>query len=151
LIFYTIDATINDLPVHLTALSYPTVLVFPPHKKAESRVFPVKEEFNTTNLLTFIVSNLTPSVRLRLALSTCSSSCLSRLRLDASSTLGRLASIARRRPAVTRRRAYQRRLRYSKTVLYVVTAWTNEETVPRVGEDFVATILESFKEATAGS
>ena len=75
LIFYTIDATINDLPVHLTALSYPTVsnhqcakylltpnqvLVFPPHKKAESRVFPVKEEFNTTNLLTFIVSNLTP-------------------------------------------------------------------------------------------
>ena len=36
------------------------VLVFPPHKKAESRVFPVKEEFNTTNLLTFIVSNLTP-------------------------------------------------------------------------------------------
>ena len=73
-----------------------------------------------------------------------------RLRLDASSTLGRLASIARRRPAVTRcveylrsspafvfeimnlrRRAYQRRLRYSKTVLYVVTAWANEETVPR--------------------
>jgi len=151
LIFYTIDATINDLPVHLTALSYPTVLVFPPHKKAESRVFPVKEEFNTTNLLTFIVSNLAPSIRLRLALSTCSSSCLSRLRLDASSTLGRLASIARRRPAVTRRRAYQRRLRYSKTVLYVVTAWANEETVPRVGEDFVATILDSFKEATAGS
>merc|ERR1712192_259963 len=122
--FYIIDATKNDLPVYLTALSFPTVLVFPPHSKAESRVFPVKEEFNTTNLLTFIVSNLPPSIRLRLALSTCSSSCLAR------------------------RRAYQRRLRYNKTVLYVITAWVDDQSLPRVGEDFVTAILESFKEAT---
>jgi len=146
--FYIIDATTNDLPVYLTALSFPTVLVFPSHSKAESRVFPVKEEFNTTNLLTFIVSNLPPSIRLRLALSTCSSSCLSRLRLDASSALGRLASIARRRPSVIGRRAYQRRLRYNKTVLYVITAWVDDQSLPRVGEDFVTAILESFKEAT---
>merc|ERR1711971_616885 len=146
--FYIIDAIKNDLPVYLTALSFPTVLVFPPHRKAESRVFPVKEEFNTTNLLTFIVSNLPPSIRLRLALSTCSSACLARLRLDASSALGRLASIARRRPSVTGRRAYQRRLRYNKTVLYVITAWVDDQSLPRVGEDFVTAILESFKEAT---
>jgi len=146
--FYVIDATTNDLPVYLTALSFPTVLVFPPQSKAESRVFPVKEEFNTTNLLTFIVSNLPPSIRLRLALSTCSSSCLSRLRLDASAALGRLSSIARRRPSLARRRAFQRRLRYNKTVLYVVTAWVDDQSLPRVGEDFVTAILESFKEAT---
>merc|ERR1719237_422620 len=146
--FYVIDATTNDLPVYLSALSFPTVLVFSPHSKAESRVFPIQEEFNTTNLLTFIVSNLPPSVRLRLALSSCSSSCLSRLRLAASSTLGRLASIARRKPVVARRREYQRRLRYNKTVLYVVTAWVDDQALPRVSENFVTAILDSFKETT---
>ena len=57
------DATRNDLPVQFTALSYPTVLVFPQHRKAESRVFPLAEELNTTNLLSFILSNLTPAAR----------------------------------------------------------------------------------------
>ena len=61
--FYTVDATRNDLPVQFTALSYPTVLVFPQHRKAESRVFPLTEELNTTNLLSFILSNLTPAAR----------------------------------------------------------------------------------------
>ena len=100
--FYMVDATRNDLPVQLTALSFPTVLVFPEHRKTESRVFPTDKELNTTNLLAFIVSNLSPSTRLRLALGSCSPSCLARLRLAASAALGRLHSIARRRPAVAR-------------------------------------------------
>jgi hypothetical protein len=76
--FYTVDATRNDLPVQLTALSYPTVLLVPEHRKASSRVFPLSEELSPANLLTFIVSNLAPGTRLRLALSSCSLSCLAR-------------------------------------------------------------------------
>ena len=33
---------------------------------------------------------------------------------------------------VSRRRAYQRRLRYNKTVLYVITAWVDDRSVPRL-------------------
>lgn len=147
--FHTVDATRNDLPVQFTALSYPTVLVFPEHRKAESRLFPVGKELNTTNLLTFIVSNLSPSTRLRLALSSCSLTCLTKLRLSASAAIARLGNIAMRRPGLARRRSYQRRLKYNKTVLYVVTAWSASKTaIPRVSESFVAAILESFKEVS---
>ena len=138
-----------------------------------------------------------------------------RLRLDASSTLGRLASIARRRPAVTRCGEYLRpfpafifstqggaHTRGDWDIARLCSTWWlpgptrklcqgwklhhgwghvdsltliwNDALVHcellrrlkddsgnrrsllnsfccRVGEDFVATILESFKEATAGS
>jgi len=162
--FFTVDATRNDLPVQFTALSYPTVLVFPQHRKAESRVFPLAEELNTTNLLSFILSNLTPAARLRLALSSCSPSCLGKLRLRARDGLARLAARARTRPGLAGRRAFQRWLSYNKTVLYVVAAWEEEErrrsseggggeeeqatSLPSVSEAFVAAILDTFREVT---
>ena len=33
---------------------------------------------------------------------------------------------------ISRQRTYQRRLRYNKTVLYVVTAWVDDQSVPRL-------------------
>lgn len=33
---------------------------------------------------------------------------------------------------ISRRRAYQRRLRYNKTVLYVITAWVDDQSLPRL-------------------
>ena len=37
--FYTVDGTRNDLPIQLTALSYPTVLVFPENRCQLMRLF----------------------------------------------------------------------------------------------------------------
>ena len=87
-------------------------------------MFPTYKELNTTNLLAFIVSNLSPEVRLKLALKSCDTVCLAKVRLSATDTLANLERLARRRSIMGRRGIrMQQQIKYAKTVLYVVTAW----------------------------
>ncbi len=83
--FTTIDASQNDLPWAFTALSVPSVLFFhptnlnsagPPFNSSETRAFPSGKRLSVPNLLNFIVANLNPEARLRLALSLCDDDCL---------------------------------------------------------------------------
>jgi len=148
--FRMMDASKNDLPWQFSALAYPTVLVFPQHRKDSSRVFPTYKELNTTNLLAFIVSNLTPEVRLKLALKSCDSVCLAKVRLSASNTLANLERLARRRSIMGRRgKSLQQQLKYTKTVLYVVTAWAASpgQDHPEVSQRYSSAIIDSFVES----
>jgi hypothetical protein len=45
-----------------------------------SRVFPVRKELNLTNLLSFILANLGPENRLKLALFNCDTACRNKVR-----------------------------------------------------------------------
>ena len=68
--FVTIDAAHNDLPWEFTALSVPTVLFFPAssgnvaESKSDTRVFPSSKTLTTSNLLNFVLANLSPQDRL---------------------------------------------------------------------------------------
>ena len=67
--FVTIDAAHNDLPWEFTALSVPTVLFFPASgnnvvSKSDTRVFPSSKTLTTSNLLNFVLANLSPQDRL---------------------------------------------------------------------------------------
>jgi len=149
--FKVMDATRNDLPWQFTALAYPTVLFFPQRSKDSSRVFPTYKELNTTNLLAFIVSNLSPQVRLRLALKSCDSVCLAKVRLSATNTLGRLERLARRRIVTGRRQSrLQQQIKYVKTVLYVTTAWaaSPDQDLPQVSDRYFSAIVDTFVEVT---
>jgi len=148
--FRILDATRNDLPWQFTALAYPTVLIFPQHSKDNSRVFPTYKELNTTNLLAFIVSNLTPEVRLKLALKSCDSVCLAKVRLSATNSLASLERLARRRSIVGRRgKRLQQQIKYIKTVLYVVSAWaaSPDHDLPQVSDRYFSAIIDSFVES----
>jgi len=145
--FRMMDATRNDLPWQFTALAYPTVLIFPQRRKDSSRVFPNYKELNTTNLLAFIVSNLTPEVRLKLALKSCDSVCLSKVRLSATNALANLERLARRRFLNGRRaKSLHQQIKYTKTVLYVVTAWaaSPDQDLPQVSQRYSSAIIDSF-------
>merc|ERR1712154_624652 len=66
--FVTVDAAHNDLPWEFTALSVPTVLFFPAEKgtnrsKSDTRVFPSAKPLTTSNLLNFVLANLSPQER----------------------------------------------------------------------------------------
>jgi len=148
--FRMMDATRNDLPWQFTALAYPTVLIFPQKSKDNSRVFPTYKELNTTNLLAFIVSNLSPEVRLKLALKSCDSVCLAKVRLTATDTLANLERLARRRSIMGRRGVkLQQQIKYAKTVLYVVTAWaaSPDQDLPQVSDRYFSAIIDSFVES----
>jgi len=148
--FRMMDATKNDLPWQFSALAYPTVLIFPQHRKDNSRVFPTYKELNTTNLLAFIVSNLTPEVRLKLALKSCDSVCLAKVHLSATNSLANLERLARRRSIMGRRgRDLQQQIKYTKTVLYVVTAWaaSPSQDLPQVSQRYSSAIIDSFVES----
>jgi len=148
--FKIVDASKNDLPWQYTALAYPSVLFFPRLRSENSRVFPTHKELNTTNLLAFIVSNLKPVERLRLALKSCDNLCLTKVRLAASSTLGNLERVSRRRALVGRRgKRLQQQIKYAKTVLYVVTAWVNSSELEHseVSDRYTSAIIDSFIES----
>lgn len=148
--FRMVDATRNDLPWQFSALAYPTVLIFPQHRKDNSRVFPTYKELNTTNLLAFIVSNLSPEVRLKLALKSCDTVCLAKVRLSATDTLANLERLARRRSIMGRRgMRLQQQIKYAKTVLYVVTAWAAipDQDLPQVSDRYFSAIIDSFVES----
>ena len=96
--FRMIESTRNDPPVQFTALAYPSVIFLPHNRPDNSRVFPTYKELNVTSLLSFILSNLSPDQRLRLALSSCDTNCVAKLRLTATDKLSKVESYRRRLP-----------------------------------------------------
>ena len=95
--FRMVDTTRNDLSWQFTALAYPSIIFFPGKRKENSRVFPTDKELNSTSLLSFILSNLSPELRLRLALQSCDNNCVAKLKLHASHKLTTLDSFMKRR------------------------------------------------------
>ena len=95
--FRMIDTTRNDLKWQFTALAYPSIIFFPGKRKENSRVFPTDKELNSTSLLSFILSNLSPELRLKLALQSCDNNCVAKLKLHASHKLTTLDSFIKRR------------------------------------------------------
>jgi len=143
--FVMIDASKNDLPWQYTTLSFPTVIVFPKNRSASSRVFPSHKSLSITNLLSFVVSNVAPEVRLWLALKHCDSACISRTRLSAAKTVGDLLSLARRRPWSSARPDIANKLRFAKTLQYVLAAWDADKTKsPNVSRRYFRAIIDSF-------
>jgi len=65
--FVSVDAAHNDLPWEFTALSVPTVLFFPAESgnrsKSDTRVFPTAKPLTTSNLLNFVLANLSAQER----------------------------------------------------------------------------------------
>ncbi|XP_077975133.1 thioredoxin domain-containing protein 11-like [Styela clava] len=52
-----IDAHENELPSHFTVQSYPTFMIFPAGRSADSSVFPLDTEITVARLLSFILKN----------------------------------------------------------------------------------------------
>lgn len=50
---------------------FPSLVIFPSNSKSDSRKFPVDLPINSSNVLWFILANLTPSQRLLGLLKTC--------------------------------------------------------------------------------
>lgn len=143
--FVMIDASKNDLPWQYTTLSFPTVIVFPKNRSASSRVFPSHKSLSITNLLSFVVSNVAPEVRLWLALKHCDQACLAKTRVSATKTVSNFLSLARRRPWSSARPDIANKLRFAKTLLYVLAAWEADKTKsPNVSRQYFRAILDSF-------
>uniref|UniRef100_A0A182NU03 Thioredoxin domain-containing protein n=1 Tax=Anopheles dirus TaxID=7168 RepID=A0A182NU03_9DIPT len=70
--FVRIDGELNDLPWEYTMDVFPSLIIFPKGRKAESRIFPESLKINVPNLIAFILSNLTPSERLHANFLLCS-------------------------------------------------------------------------------
>lgn len=62
--FVRIDGDKNDLPWEYTMDAFPTLIIFPNQRKAESRVFSRNLPMTVPNVLGFILSNLNPPERL---------------------------------------------------------------------------------------
>jgi len=69
--FYRLNGSENDLSWHLTIQTYPTIIIFPAKKKAESHVFPHDVELSSSNLSQFILSNLLLETRLLAMIGLC--------------------------------------------------------------------------------
>uniref|UniRef100_A0A2S2NZH2 Uncharacterized protein n=1 Tax=Schizaphis graminum TaxID=13262 RepID=A0A2S2NZH2_SCHGA len=70
--FFRFNASDNDLSWHLTVQTYPSIIIFPAKKKAESYVFPYDTELTSNNLSQFILSNLLLETRLQAMVGLCS-------------------------------------------------------------------------------
>uniref|UniRef100_A0A182QRL0 Thioredoxin domain-containing protein n=1 Tax=Anopheles farauti TaxID=69004 RepID=A0A182QRL0_9DIPT len=70
--FVRIDGERNDLPWEYTMDVFPSLIIFPKGRKAESRFFPESLQINVPNLIGFILSNLTPAERLHANFLLCS-------------------------------------------------------------------------------
>ena len=152
-IFRMLESTRNDPPLKWTALAYPSLMYIPSgaQSEARTRLFPAAKELSVTSILSFVLSNLEPSQRLRLALTSCDAQCAARLRLTASSRLDRLeASRWRLGPAglqTSRGRSLSRRIRHMRTVLYVLAAEQGHAAsdIPQSqSHRYYATILDNF-------
>ncbi|XP_050422897.1 thioredoxin domain-containing protein 11 [Adelges cooleyi] len=69
--FFRINGSSNDLSWHLAVQTYPTVIIFPAKKKAESYIFPYETEITSKNLSQFILSNLSVEARLLAMIGLC--------------------------------------------------------------------------------
>ena len=127
--FRMVDCSRNDLVWQFTALAFPSVVFFPASGAGNTRVFPADLQLNSTNLLSFVLSNLPARARLRLALASCGPVCLARVRAAATARLARLkAAVVRGREAGGARRGrIAQHIRYVKTVLYVSAALAEAE------------------------
>lgn len=155
--FRMVDTTRNDLNWQFTALAYPSVIFFPSKRKENSRVFPTNKELNSTSLLNFILSNLSPEQRLRLALNSCDNNCVAKLKLHASHKLKTLDHFIKRRSisrSLTNTRlgtVLVKQIRHVRTVLYVLTALSERESprdglnLPQSGsQKYYSAIVEKF-------
>uniref|UniRef100_A0A182K1H8 Thioredoxin domain-containing protein n=1 Tax=Anopheles christyi TaxID=43041 RepID=A0A182K1H8_9DIPT len=70
--FVRIDGELNDLPWEYTMDVFPSLIIFPKGRKADSRIFPETLKINVPNLIGFILSNLTPAERLHANFLLCS-------------------------------------------------------------------------------
>ncbi|XP_057651528.1 thioredoxin domain-containing protein 11 [Diorhabda carinulata] len=65
LVFARIDGDINILPWEYTMETYPTILFFPPKRKSESRAFPPDIAITVQNIISFLLVNLEPNLKLQ--------------------------------------------------------------------------------------
>uniref|UniRef100_A0A182M1D6 Thioredoxin domain-containing protein n=1 Tax=Anopheles culicifacies TaxID=139723 RepID=A0A182M1D6_9DIPT len=70
--FVRIDGELNDLPWEYTMDVFPSLLIFPNGRKAESRIFPEALKVSVPNIVGFILSNLSPAERLHANFLLCS-------------------------------------------------------------------------------
>uniref|UniRef100_A0A182PLS0 Thioredoxin domain-containing protein n=1 Tax=Anopheles epiroticus TaxID=199890 RepID=A0A182PLS0_9DIPT len=70
--FVRIDGDLNDLPWEYTMDVFPSLIIFPKGRKADSRIFPDTLKINVPNLIGFVLSNLTPAERLHANFLLCS-------------------------------------------------------------------------------
>nr|XP_053655636.1 thioredoxin domain-containing protein 11-like isoform X3 [Cherax quadricarinatus] len=73
--FARINILTNTLPWNLYFQTLPSIIVHPHYRKSDSSVFDSTLPLTPANLMSFLVSNLDPSHRLSLALSTCRDDC----------------------------------------------------------------------------
>lgn len=143
--FVMVDATKNDLQWQFSTLTYPVVIVFPKNRSSSSRVFPSKMSINVTNLLSFLVANLSSESRLWLALKHCDEKCLRKTRVSATKSLGELIRLSRRHPVFSARRKIVNKLKFTQTLLHVLTEWEADQTrSPQVSRQYFKQIYDSF-------
>lgn len=65
LVFARIDGDVNILPWEYTMETYPTILFFPSKRKSESRAFPPGIAITVQNIISFILVNLEPNLKLQ--------------------------------------------------------------------------------------
>ncbi|XP_058064912.1 uncharacterized protein LOC131214589 [Anopheles bellator] len=70
--FVRIDGERNDLDWEYTMDVFPALIIFPGGRKSESRIFPHTERINVPNVLSFVLSNLSPTERLHATFLLCS-------------------------------------------------------------------------------
>uniref|UniRef100_A0A914PQL4 Uncharacterized protein n=1 Tax=Panagrolaimus davidi TaxID=227884 RepID=A0A914PQL4_9BILA len=81
--FYLIDASANDLPFQYTFDRLPAIVFIPPlHSTIGGARYPHILPISVPNLLAFFLSRSQPELRWRIALSSCSSECIKRNRLE---------------------------------------------------------------------
>ncbi|XP_042875238.1 thioredoxin domain-containing protein 11-like isoform X3 [Penaeus japonicus] len=73
--FARINVATNTLPWNLHFDALPTIIVHPHFHKSESRIFDLSQQLTPANLMSFLVSSLSPGHRLALALSVCRDQC----------------------------------------------------------------------------
>ncbi|KAG1684838.1 Thioredoxin domain-containing protein 11 [Nymphon striatum] len=76
ILFARINGDYNDLPWHLTASRYPSIIIFPAYRKADSVEFPNTLQITETNLIQFVLYHVQKSVQRSLIIEKCSEKCL---------------------------------------------------------------------------
>nr|XP_022917657.1 thioredoxin domain-containing protein 11 [Onthophagus taurus]XP_022917658.1 thioredoxin domain-containing protein 11 [Onthophagus taurus] len=71
LTFGRIDGDLNTLPWEFTMEKLPTLLFFPDEKKSETRVFPKSTPITVSTLINFILTNLSPTLKVHAMWSIC--------------------------------------------------------------------------------
>ncbi|KAG0730340.1 Thioredoxin domain-containing protein 11 [Chionoecetes opilio] len=73
--FARINTAGNTLPWHLHFTALPSIIVHPPLRKSESRVFDLSHPITPASVLSFIMADLGPRQRITLALQACGEPC----------------------------------------------------------------------------